>query len=140
MSRKGPIILIDDDEDEHEFVALACKELGMKNEIISFTMCEDAFLHLMDTINQSPYIIICDVNMPAMTGLDLKKKIDTTFILRQKSIPFVFWSTSISRDEVNFAFQHSVQGYFRKPATPKDIKETLRMIFDYWKVSEHPHV
>jgi hypothetical protein len=59
--------------------------------------------------------------------------------LRKKSIPFIFYTTSINANEIDLAYELTVQGYFKKPSDLHDMKTTLKMLYDYWCVCRHPN-
>lgn len=139
MSKQGPIILIDDDHDDKEIFEHALQELGVTNQLIYFDRCRDAMEYLLNTDGQ-PFIIFCDVNMPAYNGIEFKTDIDSTPILRQKSIPFVFYSTSVKQDTVNTAYMEmTIQGFFQKSHSMAEIKNTIKLILDYWFLCRHPN-
>ncbi len=139
MAITGPIIIIEDDEDDQEFLAQVLEELEVKNEILFFTSCLPAMDYLILT-HESPFLILCDVNLPIKTGIEFKSEIDADPLLRKKSIPFVFFSTSDDQPTVNYAYnQLTVQGFFRKASRLQDIKELVKIIIDYWKHCLHPN-
>jgi DNA-binding NarL/FixJ family response regulator len=59
--------------------------------------------------------------------------------LRKKSIPFVFFSTNAHHDTVIQAYDLTVQGYFLKSATLRELEDTLAMIINYWTLCKHPN-
>ena len=61
-SKDGPIILIDDDEDEYDLMREILATQKLPNELICFGECQDA-LHYLRTTNQKPFIIFCDLNI-----------------------------------------------------------------------------
>ena len=139
MAASGPIIIIEDDEDDQEFIAQVLEELEVKNKILFFISCIPAMEYLRQT-TESPLLILCDVNLPIKTGIEFKDDIDSDPKLRRKSIPFVFYSTSDDQPTVDYAYTHlTVQGFFRKPARLEDIKELMRVIIGYWKLCLHPN-
>ncbi|MEI6950680.1 response regulator [Paraflavisolibacter sp. H34] len=133
---KGPIIIIDDDHDDQEIYGEAIKEIGLANEIHFFDRAPK-FLEYIQTTEEQPFIILSDINMPEMTGLELKKKIDEDPYLKTKGIPFVFISTNASSTSVRHAHALSVQGYFEKPHDMEGIKVMLRTLFAYWGLCKH---
>jgi len=139
MSKQGPILLIEDDEDDKNLIEELLLELNVRNELIWFPTSIEAFSFLKVTPEQ-PFIIFSDVNLPLQNGVDFKKQIDRDHELRKKSIPFVFLSTSINQGMVNMAYEQStVQGYFEKRSSYQDMKKMLGQIIDYWKVCRHPN-
>lgn len=138
-SRNGPIIIIEDDPDDQDMFRSVLGELQVSNEIRMFNNCIDALNYLMDTPDK-PFIIFSDINLPQMTGLEMRRRITDSARLRKKTIPFVFLSTSAKMHTVELAYEMMVQGYFQKPNSMGELKEMMRMIIDYWKVCRHPNV
>ncbi len=137
--KPGPIILIDDDEDDKDVFLDILQELKIPNPVVWFENCDDAFSHLKNSTEQ-PLIIFCDLNLPGLAGIDYKRKIDQDTELRKKSIPFVFCSTSTDQKAVNDAYtQMTVQGFFQKPNSYTEYKEMVRLIMDYWDQCKHPN-
>ena len=133
---KGPIIIVEDDSDDQEIYTEAIRDLGIPNEMRFFEGGEPALNYLITT-DEQPLIILSDVNMPAMNGLEFKEKIQSDDYLRTKGIPFVFISTNASAAAVRKAHELSVQGYFEKPSNMNEIKSMLRILFEYWALCRH---
>jgi CheY-like chemotaxis protein len=135
--KSNRIILIDDDEEDCELFITACAELNIPNEVLVFNESKKAFDYLLSMTTQ-PFFIICDVNMPVIDGLELRKKINENNELRPRAIPFLFWSTSGSGNLINKAYALNIQGFFIKPSTMKGIKEIITAVTLYWDCSYHP--
>ena len=97
-----------------------------------------ALKHLKEN-NDEIFLIISDMNMPIMKGIDLKKTMDNDPGLREKSIPFIFASSGSSKSEITEAYNYRVQGYFRKPNTIEEQADMLDIIIKYWIISSHPN-
>jgi CheY-like chemotaxis protein len=138
MSVKGPIILIDDDEDDQFLIKNVMEELNVTNQLIIFENGLEAFNYLQVTTDQ-PFLIFCDVNMPVMNGLELREKIDQNEYLRKKSIPFVFVSTSGSSEIVRIAYNATIQGFFKKESNFEAYKYQIKLILNYWECCLHPN-
>ena len=139
MIPNGPIVLIEDDNDDVLTMQEALKDLKIGNEFIYFPNTILALKYLKDT-DQQPFLIICDVNMPFQNGLDFKRDIDNHPELKKKCIPFIFYSTSANSDDVSKAFlQMSIQGFFKKASSYEKILNDITAIIEYWKKSKHPN-
>jgi DNA-binding NtrC family response regulator len=134
---KRPIIIIEDDNDDQEMLREVFMELEVPNEIHFFDSCEHVFNYLMESILK-PLLIISDINLPAMTGFQLKQKINATESLRKRNIPFIFLTTNGDQRMIQQAYDIAIQGYFVKPSSMAGIKEIIRKILDYWKISRLP--
>lgn len=138
MPLNNPIVIIEDDLEDQELIAAALKELGVQLPLLFFDRCPDALDYLKET-RDTVFLILSDVNMPGMSGTTLRRLINEDPELRRRSIPFVFYSTTATRAEVLEAYELMVQGYFEKPGDFSQIKNTLKLIIDYWRVSVHPN-
>ena len=138
MNKGGPIIIIEDDLDDQEVLSEVFQELAYKNEIIFFGDGEKALEYLINT-KVEPFIIFSDVNMPKLSGMELRQKVHENEDLRLKSIPYLFFSTSAEQDHVVDAYSKSVQGFFVKPSSYSEIKETIKTIVEYWNKCVSPN-
>jgi CheY-like chemotaxis protein len=78
--------------------------------------------------HEKPDLIICDVLMPEMDGLSLKKELakDQT----TKSIPFIFFSARVEKEDIKKAEALGVKDYLHKPIDPEILVGRLN---DYFK-------
>jgi CheY-like chemotaxis protein len=133
-----PIIFVDDDSDDHFICQEICNRIGTDIVTKFFTSGEELLSYLRTTTDK-PFIIFCDINMPQMSGLQLRKHINDDEQLRKKSIPFVFFSTAASREQIRQAYDLTVQGFFLKEQNFTESESTLKLILDYWKLCKHPN-
>jgi CheY-like chemotaxis protein len=139
MAKSGPIIIVEDDIDDKSILEEIFNDLEIKNEFVWFKNAPDAFNFLKETASQ-PFLIFCDVNLPRQTGIEFKRQIDSDPELRKKSIPFVFFSTSVNQEAVNQAYtQMTVQGFFQKSSSYQEIRNNVKVILDYWFLCKHPN-
>ncbi len=138
MSKSGPIVVVEDDQDDQFIMEKIFQQLATANPRHYFTNCHDAYAFLQTTSKQ-PCVIISDVNLPRMGGLEFKKMIDQNPLLRQRGIPFVFLSTSTDQKSVNEAYATTtLQGFFQKPDTYEELIEIIELIMNYWLIGKHP--
>ena len=138
MSKSGAIILVEDDPDDQELIKRAIVQLEVPNELLFFRDGEEAFEYLI-SMDDQPFIIFSDINMPAMDGITLKRKIDAHKELRRRSIPFVYLTTGTNKTQLQQAYDLTVQGFFLKGNDFSTLKETFRMVITYWKHARHPN-
>ncbi|GAB3222781.1 response regulator [Spirosoma arcticum] len=138
MTSKAPIVVIEDDEDDQLFIEEAITSLAIVNPVVFFSNGVAAIDYLLAT-PEAPLVILSDVNMPAMNGLELRQLIDLNEYLKQKCIPFVFLTTAADQGLVNTAYRMTIQGFFKKERTFAGLQEQLRSILDYWDKCLHPN-
>ncbi|MEX2485385.1 MAG: response regulator [Brumimicrobium sp.] len=134
----GKIILIDDQKHEKSFLQDSLIDNNWAIEVEYFSNATDALKHLRENADDI-FLIISDMNMPEMSGMEFKKTIDEDPFLRQKAIPFIFASSLITKEQVTEAYEYRVQGFFRKPETNDEQSEMLEKIVQYWKSCIHPN-
>jgi CheY-like chemotaxis protein len=138
MPTNYPIMIVEDDQDDCDLIAAALQEIGVSRELRCFSNGEEALKFLQSTA-EIMFLILSDINMPKMNGLELKKRINEDEELKKKSIPFIFLTTSVAERSVNQAYEMLVQGYFKKPDTFEEMKTLLSLNVQYWARCEHPN-
>jgi len=138
MNKIGPIIIIEDDLDDQVMLEDVFKELNYKNELIFFGDSEKALEFLVAT-DIEPFLVLSDINMPKLSGLELREKVHNNEDLRLKSIPYLFFSTSAEQKHVIDAYSRSIQGFFIKPHSYDRLKQVISKIVDYWQECESPN-
>lgn len=138
MNKKGAIIIVEDDADDQELFSEVFKELDYKNEIIFFNDGQEALAYLTGKTIE-PFIVISDINMPKLNGLELRKQIHENESLRLKTIPYLFFTTSAAQEAVIDAYSKSIQGFFVKPNSFEGLKNTMKTIVEYWQKCESPN-
>ena len=138
MNKTGPIVIIEDDVDDQHILTEIFKELNYANKIIFFGDSVQALEYLTDT-EIEPFLVLSDINMPKLNGMDLREKIHNNEDLRMKSIPYLFFSTRAEQQHVIDAYSRSIQGFFIKPNSYDRLKEIMVKIVEYWKECESPN-
>lgn len=139
MALSGPLIVIEDDPDDQDMIKRVLSKMELGNEQIFFSDGEQALKYLENGATEKPFLIISDINMPLMNGLDLKRYIQSKESLRQKCYPFVFLTTTVTTSQVSLAYNPTVEGFFAKGQSYDELKEVLKTIITYWKKSNHPY-
>jgi len=138
MNKRGPIIIIEDDMDDQDLLTDVFKDLNYKNELIFFGDSLQALEYLTIT-EVEPFLVLSDINMPKLNGMELREKIHNNEDLRIKSIPYLFFSTSAEQQHVIDAYSRSIQGFFVKPKTYDNLKKVIVKIVEYWQECESPN-
>ncbi|MFX0061960.1 MAG: response regulator [Candidatus Hermodarchaeota archaeon] len=131
-----PILFVEDDHVDAMTVERAFKELNVPNKLIVVSTGEEALSFLKDEKTEKPCLILLDLNMPRMNGLELLKIIKQDEVL--KTIPVVVLTSSNEERDIIESFNWSVAGYMVKPAEYVKFVEVLRTITLYWMLSELP--
>ena len=138
MNKGGDIIIIEDDLDDQLLIEQAFQELGYPNKRIYFADGLEALTYLNGQ-TPLPFIILSDINLPRLDGLQLRRRLKENASLNLKCIPYLYFTTALSQDVVIEAYSASAQGFFVKPSDFNEIKQTLKSIIEYWKRCASPN-
>ncbi len=133
-SQEVNILLVEDDEIDVKALLRAFKKLKIANPV---TVAKDG-IEGWETLQElpRPYLIILDINMPRLNGIELLKKIRASEKHRDS---IVFILTTSTDDEDRFeAYNLNVAGYMLKSDMGKSFIRAIEMIEQYWKVVEFP--
>jgi CheY-like chemotaxis protein len=130
--KSGPIIVIEDDYDDQQLLDEIFKVLNYPNEILFFADGYKALDYIINTDVQ-PFLILSDINLPKINGLELRRKIHNNEQLRVKCIPYLFFTSGVNRQSVYDAYSMSAQGFFIKPNSMERLQSTIRKIVEYWQ-------
>lgn len=137
MRNENSILIIDDDIVDAMTIKRAFKDMEVNNRIDLVGNGEEAIRFLNDENNPRPCLIILDLNMPKMSGIEFLKIIKRDDVL--KMIPVIVLTTSRDKHDKMDSFKLSVAGYMVKPVDYSQFLEVMKTINMYWTVSELPN-
>lgn len=136
MQKRKPILLIEDDDLDAITVERSLRDLGITNHLIRLNNGEQAIDYLRRGDSRPPCLILLDLNMPKMNGIEFLKVVKADEILRM--IPVVVLTTSHEQRDIVESFELGVAGYMVKSADYAEAAQIIRMIDKYWTLSETP--
>jgi CheY-like chemotaxis protein len=136
MRSLKPVLLLEDDSVDAMTVKRAMKDLDVKNALVRVLNGEQALEYLQNDSNAVPCVILLDLNMPKMNGIEFLRiaKSDP----KLKGIPVVVLTTSRADQDKLECFDKSVAGYIVKPIDYKGFLDAMRILNLYWTLSELP--
>jgi CheY-like chemotaxis protein len=133
-SRVVTILLVEDDEVDVKALKYAFEKLKVANPLVIARDGVEALEMLRDL--PRPYLIITDINMPRMNGIELLRKIRQSENCRD-SIVFVLTTSNDEQDKID-AYDLNVAGYMLKTDMGTSFTRAIALIDNYWKVVEFP--
>lgn len=128
------ILLVEDDQVDVMTVKRALKEIRVTNPVVNQENGEEALKFLRNPDNANPCIILLDLNMPIMNGIEFLQVVKRDAQLRR--IPVVVLTTSDEQQDKVNSFDLGVAGYMAKPVDYRQFVEVMRTIDAYWTISE----
>lgn len=138
MNKNGPIIIIEDDQDDQLLLEEVFDNLKYPNQLFFFPDGQKA-LDFLNGSDISPFLILSEINMHKLDGFALRNKIKMDAKRQLRCIPYLFFSTTLSQDAVIKAYSLSVQGFFKKQTTLAETEKTISVIMEYWKRCAAPN-
>ncbi len=131
------ILLVDDDPEDRMLSRLALKKHQLINHVNEVANGEELLQYLSregefsdPTQHPMPDLILLDINMPRMTGLEALAEIRKKPHL--KSLPVVILTTSNADKDIVESYDLGVNSYITKPVTFKGFTTALTQMSDYW--------
>ncbi len=136
MKQKKPILLVEDDVVDQMTVQRAMKDCSITNRLDIASNGEEALEHLKNSGAERPCIILLDLNMPRMNGIEFLNVVKKDESL--KAIPVVVLTTSKEDNDKIESFKLGVAGYMVKPIDYVRFVDVIKTIRRYWTLSELP--
>ncbi|HMQ55223.1 MAG TPA: response regulator [Anaerolineae bacterium] len=134
------ILLVEDDEVDAEAVVRALQRLNVKNPLTIVTDGLEALNVLRGEAGRAPlprpYIILLDLNMPRMNGIEFLDALRQDPQLK-RSVVFVLTTSNRPADKIATYDRH-VAGYLVKSRTGADFSELIMLLDWYQRVVEFP--
>ncbi len=136
MKSIRPILLVEDDRIDVMTIKRALKELNVTNQLDVTGNGEEALTYLRNPENENPCIILLDLRMPRMNGVEFLGVVKRDETL--KRIPVIVLTTSREEQDKVDSFDLGVAGYMVKPVEYVQFVEAMKTIDLYWTLSELP--
>lgn len=133
MTENLSFLFIEDDEIEILKFKKSLKKLGFSHRILEAKNGEEA-LDVLKKKEELPHVILLDLNMPKMNGLEFLKEIKQDPHLRY--IPAIIVTTSSNQQDMLESYKLGIAGYIIKPLRYEDYIKKIQRVVDYWMVNE----
>lgn len=132
-NKKLNILLIEDDLIEIMKLKRTLSTLKMAHNIKEAKNGEEA-LEILNKKTNLPDIILLDLNMPRLNGIEFLAILKNDEILRY--IPTIILTTSSNHKDVLECYKTGIAGYILKPLKYEDYIEKLKRLLEYWSINE----
>ncbi|HMU78357.1 MAG: response regulator [Bacteroidetes bacterium] len=135
------IILVEDDDIDRMVVTRAFAKNNIKNPLHIARDGEEALdmlkgLNGKEKLDPLPKIMLLDINMPRMNGLELLREIRHDEELQTISV-FMLTTSKDDQDRLE-AYKNNVAGYIIKPVSFDKLVEAIAVLNTYWNLSVLP--
>jgi CheY-like chemotaxis protein len=138
--REVKILLVEDDEVDVMRVQRGFHQLRIANEIVRARDGIEALEILRGAGSrariETPYLVLLDINLPRMTGLEFLAALRADEELKV-TVVFVLTTSKNDEDRIE-AYRHNVAGFMLKDEAGREFVKAMEMLECYWRVVELP--
>jgi CheY-like chemotaxis protein len=143
MSSEKVILLVEDNRDDEELAIRALKKNNIPNAVVVARDGVQAIDYLFGTAGQSggastlPQVILLDLNLPKLNGLDVLRKIRSE--PRTRFLPVVVLTSSKEEEDILNSYTLGANSYVRKPVDFGQFIDAVKTLGQFWlSLNEQP--
>jgi two-component system response regulator len=137
------ILLAEDNPNDEELTLRALRKYNVSNEVVVVRDGQEALDYLFGTgphatrdLGQRPQVMLLDINLPKINGLEVLKRIRADE--RTRTMPVVILTSSAEERDRLAAYASFANSYIRKPVDFDQFTEAVRELGMYWLVLNEP--
>lgn len=129
------LLLVDDDDVDVMGIERALKKLQITNPIVRARDGVEGLARLREcTAARRPFLVLLDLNLPRMNGLEVLAEIRKDPAL-SSAVVFVLTTSKAEEDKAT-AYRHNIAGYIIKSQVGDGVMRAMEMLHGYWRVVE----
>jgi CheY-like chemotaxis protein len=130
------MLLVEDDANDIELILFALREVGLAKHVdvvrdglegIDYLLCRGEYA---DRGTGDPAVVLLDINMPKMNGIETLKRIKQHPKLI--NIPIVMLTSSKRDDDIEASYELGANAYVVKPMEYTEFMKTAKSICEFW--------
>ncbi|KNC67811.1 response regulator [Pseudoalteromonas ardens] len=130
------LFVVEDDDIDYMTIKRSFKKMKIVNPLVRAKDGQEALEQLEANMIRPPFIMLLDLQMPRLSGLDLLAKLRHSAQLKD-TVVFVLTTSADERDIFD-SYQHNVAGYFVKDEVGREFLEVLALLDGYWRIVHMP--
>lgn len=136
MMKEGSILLVEDNPDHAILTRRALKQHNVANTVELAQDGQEALDRLFDTEKTLPALILLDLKLPKVDGLEVLKRLRASE--RTHRVPVVILTSSDDERDRAAGYDLGCNSYIRKPVDFDQFSQAVRELGLYWLVLNEP--
>lgn len=131
------VLVIEDNLDDFEMTVRALRKSSITNPVLNFETGEESLEYLYqkgryanNPKHQRPSLILLDINMPGMNGIEVLKNIKNETEL--KTIPVIMLTTSKGSKDIQSCYDAGANSYMQKPVKFEGFLDAMKTMKNFW--------
>ena len=130
------ILLIEDNPDDAGLTIRTLKKNNLGNHLIHLEDGQEALDFLFNEENRMPKLILLDLKMPRVDGIEVLRKLKSDE--KKRSIPVVVLTSSKEENDIVEAYKLGVNAYIVKPVDFDQFVKAVTQVGLFWVVLNQP--
>lgn len=130
------ILLVEDSDDDAQLTIHSLRKALVANPVEHIGSAKEALEYLRASDTIMPALILLDLHLPGMSGMDMLKELRAD--KRTRLIPVVIFTGSQSPEDLNTSYREGANSYVRKPLDQDEFRNAIRDVGLYWAVTNEP--
>lgn len=136
MGNAAEILLVEDNPNDAELAIRALKKNNLANNLVHLEDGQEALDYLYDENNEMPKLILMDVKMPRVDGIEVLRKLKSDD--KRKIIPVVMLTSSKEDKDIIDAYNLGVNAYIVKPVDFDQFVKAVTQLGFFWMILNQP--
>lgn len=124
------ILLVEDNENEAQLAIHALKKNNISDNIVVKRDGKEAIDYLFKEISELPSLIILDLGLPKLNGLEVLEKIREN--KKTRCLPVVILTTSEEKSDIRKSYELGINSYVFKPHDFSEFNRVIEQLGTYW--------
>jgi two-component system response regulator len=130
------ILLVEDNPDDVELTLRAFRKVNLANDVDVVTDGEKALKYLEDHAAGLPVVVLLDLKLPKVEGLEVLKRMRAADATRL--LPVVIMTSSREERDLIDGYRFGANSYIRKPVNFEQFVDSVRTLGMYWLLLNEP--
>lgn len=136
MANAAEILLVEDNPNDAELAIRALKKNNLANNLLHLEDGQEALDYLYNEHNEMPKLILMDVKMPRVDGIEVLRKLKSDD--KRKIIPVVMLTSSKEDKDIIEAYNLGVNAYIVKPVDFDQFVKAVTQLGFFWMILNQP--
>lgn len=136
MSGSPALLLVEDDADDRELTVMALRESAIANPIEIARDGQEALAYLADAARPLPAVVLLDLNLPRINGLEVLTRLREQ--PRTRLLPIVVLTSSDEESDRLSSYVNGANAYVRKPVAFAEFARAVHTLGLFWLVLNRP--
>lgn len=130
-----PLAVVEDSDEDFEALSRVLRETTSREGVKRYVSGEEALAGLQGD-DPRPALIILDLNLPGIRGMEVLEKLKADAALR--IVPVIVLSGSSREEDVDAAYAAGANAYLSKPLDYTELRRIVISLHDFWRIATLP--